>query len=144
MQQYLWPEIAIASVCIPRNTEANMSPESLEAQPLASLEEWDDDVRSRYDPERKKDEFRQFTQTAPPGVREFYRQNHTHQTLDFVVSKKREYGTLDRRRMSIWGALEYLNTLVDESDPDTDLSQKGRASFSSKRAGASAAPDIDG
>ena len=25
--------------------------------------------------------------------------------------------------MGIWEALEYLNTLVDESDPDTDLSQ---------------------
>ena len=25
--------------------------------------------------------------------------------------------------MSIWEALEYLNTLVDDSDPDTDLSQ---------------------
>jgi len=25
--------------------------------------------------------------------------------------------------MSVWEALEYLNTLVDDSDPDTDLSQ---------------------
>jgi hypothetical protein len=25
--------------------------------------------------------------------------------------------------MGIWEALEYLNTLVDDSDPDTDLSQ---------------------
>ena len=28
-----------------------------------------------------------------------------------------------RRRMGIWEAMEFLNTLVDDSDPDTDLSQ---------------------
>jgi inositol oxygenase len=56
-------------------------------------------------------------------VREFYRLNHTHQTREFVRRKKRQYLTLDRRRMGIWEALEYLNTLVDDSDPDTDLSQ---------------------
>ena len=79
-----------------------MSPKSLEAQPLASLEDWDDDVRKRYDPDRPKEAFRQFTQDAPPGVREFYRQNHTFQTRDFVLEKKRQYLGLTRRRMGIW------------------------------------------
>ena len=87
------------------------------------LEQWDDFVSERYDPNRKAEDFRKFDDSAPAGVREFYRSNHAHQTRDFAVGKKREYGTLDRRRMSIWEALEYLNTLVDESDPDTDLSQ---------------------
>jgi len=100
-----------------------MSTESLAIQPLTSLDEWDDHVRDRYDPNKPKDAFRQYTDTTRPGVREFYRQNHTQQTLAFVLAKKKEYGTLDRRRMGIWEALEYLNTLVDESDPDTDLSQ---------------------
>ena len=56
-------------------------------------------------------------------MREFYRLNHTHQTRDFVLGKKREYLTLDRRRMGVWEAMEYLNALVDDSDPDTGLSQ---------------------
>ena len=60
---------------------------------------------------------------APPVVREFYRLNHTNQTRDFALAKRREYGTLDRRQMGIWEAMEFLNTLVDDSDPDTDLSQ---------------------
>jgi inositol oxygenase len=90
--------------------------------PLANLEQWDDFVKDRYDPERKKEEFRQYDD-APAGVREFYRLNHTHQTRAFVEQKKREYLALDKRRMSIWEAMEYLNTLVDDSDPDTDLSQ---------------------
>ena len=68
-------------------------------------------------------EFRQHTMEAPPVVQEFYRLNHTYQTRDFVQQKKREYMPLNKRRMGIWQAMEYLNTLVDDSDPDTDLSQ---------------------
>ncbi len=60
---------------------------------------------------------------ANPKVTEFYRQNHEFQTLDFVLAKKAEYGKLDRGQKSIWEAADYLNTLVDDSDPDTDLSQ---------------------
>ncbi len=87
------------------------------------LEQWDDFVSERYDPNRKAEDFRKFDDSAPAGVREFYRLNHTNQTRDFVLAKKGEFGSRDRRRMGIWEALEYLNTLVDESDPDTDLSQ---------------------
>jgi inositol oxygenase len=91
--------------------------------PLENLEQWDDFVKDRYDPNRKHDEFRRHTAEAPPVVQEFYRLNHTYQTRDFVLQKKREYLPLDKRRMGIWQAMEYLNTLVDDSDPDTNLSQ---------------------
>jgi inositol oxygenase len=91
--------------------------------PLESLEQWDDFVKDRYDPGKKHDEFRKYDVEAPPVVREFYRQNHTHQTRDFVLQKKREYLPLNKRRMSVWEAMNYLNTLVDDSDPDTNLSQ---------------------
>src|ERR1051326_6620846 len=90
--------------------------------PLENLEQWDDFVASRYDPDKPTDAFRDYENTTP-GVREFYRLNHTHQTRDFAQQKKREYGGLAKRKMAIWEALEYLNTLVDDSDPDTDLSQ---------------------
>src|SRR5438552_2393794 len=91
--------------------------------PLESLEQWDDFVKDRYDPNKKQDEFRKFTKEAPPVVQEFYRQNHAYQTRDFVQQKKREYLPLNKRRMGIWEAMEYLNTVVDDSDPDTNLSQ---------------------
>lgn len=58
-----------------------------------------------------------------PPIAEFYRQNHTRQTVAFVLWKEREYGALARGRRGIQEAVDYLNTLVDESDPDTDLSQ---------------------
>ena len=91
--------------------------------PLDNLEQWDDFVKARYDPNRKTEEFRQFTADAPEGIREFYRQNHTGQTLAFVLAKKQEYLPLRKRRMGVWEALEELNVIVDDSDPDTDLSQ---------------------
>jgi len=91
--------------------------------PLQNLEQWDDFVGQRYQPDKNQEEFRKYDDSTPPGVREFYRLNHTHQTVDFVREKKQQYLAKQRGRMSIWEALDYLNTLVDESDPDTDLSQ---------------------
>jgi inositol oxygenase len=83
----------------------------------------EDFARDRYDPNRKQDDFRDHTDRAAPVVREFYRLNHAQQTRDFVLRKKREYLPLNQRRMGIWTAMEFLNTLVDDSDPDTNLSQ---------------------
>jgi len=91
--------------------------------PLLGLEEWDDEVKERYRPGKAKEEFRDYGDTVPPRVREFYRLNHINQTYDFVMQKREEYLSLNRREMGIWEAMEYLNTLVDDSDPDTDLSQ---------------------
>ena len=65
--------------------------------------------------------FRQYPTEGP--IYEFYRQNHAAQTRELVLAKKRQYLTLDRRVMGIWEALELLDTLVDESDPDTRLTQ---------------------
>ena len=56
-------------------------------------------------------------------VREFYRQNHQHQTLEFVKAKKAEFLSFKRQAMTPWAALDYLNTLVDDSDPDIALPQ---------------------
>jgi inositol oxygenase len=102
--------------------------------PLTGLEEWEDFLKVRYpeeqtqpfkatDPEKKKEQFRNYEADARPTVREFYRLNHQHQSYDFVQAKKKDFLALNRRQMGIWEAMEYLNTLVDDSDPDTDLTQ---------------------
>ena len=88
-----------------------------------TIVDWDQDVRERYDPNRTKDQFRQYNDSTPPVVREFYRENHQNQTLGFVLAKEREYGSLNHGRMGIWEAMERLDALVDDSDPDTSLSQ---------------------
>jgi inositol oxygenase len=72
------------------------------------------------------DAFRDWA-SAPPGVRELYRQNHARQTLDFVRGKREEYLPLRRGRMGVWRAFDALAELVDESDPDLGLSQQGHA-----------------
>ena len=75
------------------------------------------------DPNKKTEQFRDYEADARPGVREFYRLNHRHQTYEFARAKRQQYLSLNRCEMGIWEAAEYLNTLVDDSDPDTDLSQ---------------------
>ncbi|HUS08566.1 MAG TPA: inositol oxygenase family protein [Bryobacteraceae bacterium] len=91
--------------------------------PLENLGQWDDFVKDRYDPNKTQADFRKYDNTTPPVVREFYRQNHTLQTRDCVLEKKRQYAGLNKGELGVWEAMEYLNTLVDDSDPDTDLSQ---------------------
>lgn len=67
--------------------------------------------------------YRNYDKPEIDRVREFYRQNHQHQTLDFVRAKKAQWLRFDRQTMTPWAALDYLNTLVDESDPDITLPQ---------------------
>ena len=106
-----------------------------ENTPLQSLDEWEDFVKERYpdpaaatefkatDPDKKQEEFRNYEVDARPTVREFYRLNHLHQTHGFALAKRKEFLGLNRMKMSIWEAAEYLNQLVDDSDPDTDMTQ---------------------
>lgn len=108
-------------------------PASIDANPapLKSIDEWDDFMKERYpeaDPSRIStnkpvEAFRNYEAPARSTVREFYRLNHTHQTCDFVLAKEQQYKPLNQREMSIWEAMEFLNTLVDDSDPDTDFTQ---------------------
>jgi len=78
---------------------------------------------SRYKEGKAEEEFRQYDATAVPRVARFYRNNHERMTVDYVLRKEAEYFGLTRGKKSIWEAAEFLNALVDESDPDTDLSQ---------------------
>jgi inositol oxygenase len=100
-----------------------------EARPLASLDEWENDLLQRYpDPDtiaasKSSSEFRNYDAPARDSVREFYRLNHTYQTCRFVQKKREEFLKFDKREMSVWDAFTFLNELVDDSDPDTDLDQ---------------------
>lgn len=100
-----------------------------EINPLGSLDEWEDDVLQRYpDPEtiakeKSKDEYRNYDDPARDTVREFYRLNHTHQSYEFVQQKRKDFLQFNRKEMTIWEAFNFLNQLVDDSDPDTDLDQ---------------------
>jgi inositol oxygenase len=108
-----------------------------ETKPAAmGVDEWEDFLKERYpepqsgtepfratNPDKRKEEFRNYEANARPSVREFYRLNHRHQTYQFGQNKRKEFLALNRKQMSVWEALDYLNMLIDDSDPDTDLSQ---------------------
>ena len=89
------------------------------------MDMWEDDLLKRYpqDTHKEKSEFRNYEDPARDTVKEFYRQNHIYQTYDFVQQKHREFLPLNKKRMTLWEAVEFLNTLVDDSDPDIDLDQ---------------------
>src|SRR5207237_2864559 len=118
------------------------------------LEDWEDFLEARYPAgaaaapgprlatEKKAEAFRDYKADVRPSVREFYQLNHRHQTLDFVLTKKNEYLPLRKRRMGIWEAMEFLNTLVDDSDPDTDLSQIEHLLQTSEAVRAAGKPDL--
>lgn len=67
-------------------------------------------------------------------IRDFYAEQHTQMTYDFVKRMERKYAELpdlgDETRppplqMSAWDSLVFLDQLVDNSDPDTESSQPG-------------------
>src|SRR6202451_1178253 len=94
--------------------------------PLRRLEDWEDFVAVRYlaPGEKPRGDYRNYDNPARDTVRDFYRLNHRHQTYDFVREKKREFLRLDRRPRTVREALDFLDTLVDDSDPDISLSQR--------------------
>lgn len=100
-----------------------------ENTPLKNLDEWEDDLLQRYpDPEsiatsKSTNEYRNYDTPQRDTVKEFYRLNHKYQTYDFVMEKRENFLKFDKKEMSIWPAFEFLNQLVDDSDPDTDLDQ---------------------
>jgi inositol oxygenase len=100
-----------------------------ESVPLKNLDEWEDDLLRRYpDPDtiataKATDAYRNYDNPERDTVREFYRLNHQYQTYDFVLEKRTDFLRFDKKEMHVWDAFQFLNQLVDDSDPDTDLDQ---------------------
>lgn len=98
-----------------------------EINPLQRIAQWEDDVLERYPepgrPFKSKEEYRDYDNPVRETVKEFYRLNHKYQTYDFVQEKKKEFLRFSRKELKVWDAMEFLNTLVDDSDPDIELDQ---------------------
>lgn len=96
---------------------------------------WNDE--SEFDANKDKTQFRQY-EDACDRVKGFYKEQHgtrlilrysndlrrlisshtENQTMAFNINVRVQFKTQKRARMSVWEAMEMLNTLVDESDPD--------------------------
>ncbi|KAF4999552.1 hypothetical protein FDECE_11473 [Fusarium decemcellulare] len=79
---------------------------------------------SKFDADKDKTQFRQYDE-ACDRVKSFYREQHEKQTVAYNISARVRFNSAARKReeMTVWEAIEKLNTLIDESDPDTDVSQ---------------------
>lgn len=67
--------------------------------------------------------FRNYEAHASDPIAQFYRANHQHQTLAFSQQKLAQYAPLTHCEMGTWDAIQQLDAIVDDSDPDTELSQ---------------------
>jgi len=106
MQDLATPIEALNDLCLAPKSEVAVTPAQPEQEFIKTKEEY----RNYADPKRDT-------------VREFYRLNHTYQTYEFVLAKEKEFLQLNRKELKPWDAMEFLNTLVDDSDPDTNLDQ---------------------
>jgi inositol oxygenase len=101
-------------------TASTIPPAQIEAGD-SSLEE---STWNPTDPNKSKNEFRNYVDSHRQAtVRAFYEANHKNQTYDFVISQNENFSKLDKMQMGIWEAAEFLNEIVDDSDPDTNLTQ---------------------
>ncbi|SPQ25017.1 69110d06-95a9-47ba-8abe-37940eb0f18e [Thermothielavioides terrestris] len=82
------------------------------------------DAESRFDAEKDKAAFRRYAD-ACERVKNFYAEHHAKQTVAYNLAARERFYSPSRPRleMTIWEAIEKLNTLIDDSDPDTELSQ---------------------
>ncbi|XP_030378585.1 inositol oxygenase [Scaptodrosophila lebanonensis] len=75
--------------------------------------------------DKNPSKFRDYTVDAADPlkerVRQTYRQMHLNQTVDFVMGRRNRWLKFNTMKMTVREALEKLNDLVDESDPDLDL-----------------------
>jgi inositol oxygenase len=77
---------------------------------------------SEFDKSKDKTGFRQY-EDACDRVKNFYQEQHTKQTVAYNLKARHDFHSKTRAEMTVWEAMEKLNTLIDESDPDTSLSQ---------------------
>lgn len=77
---------------------------------------------SKFDEGKDKSQFRDYD-GACDRVKNFYKEQHEKQTVAYNLKARLRFKSHVRARMTVWEALMKLNTLIDQSDPDTELSQ---------------------
>jgi len=89
-----------------------------------------DEKKALHDEElgKPKATFRNYVNSAQQErVSKFYAEQHREMSYDVVKRLESKYNGLEMEKLGVWEAMEYLSTLVDKSDPDTDLSQMQHA-----------------
>ncbi|ETO26203.1 hypothetical protein RFI_10933 [Reticulomyxa filosa] len=76
------------------------------------------------DPNKKESEFRNYaTGKRQETVQNFYKEQHTKMTYEVALKKREEHLKFNKCVMTVWDMIHYLDQVVDDSDPDTNLTQ---------------------
>ncbi|KAF8148521.1 myo-inositol oxygenase [Mycena galopus ATCC 62051] len=105
-------------MCMPDNFDAIS--DAVDEVNILKGKNWNE--AAQFDAEKDKTQFRQY-EDACDRVKNFYKEQHEKQTMEFNIKMRVNMRKTVRARMGIWEAMEKLNTLVDDSDPDTALTQ---------------------
>lgn len=81
--------------------------------------------------------------SAPELVRETYRKMHTFQTVKFALEMREKWGKYNFCEMTVMEALDKLNDLVDESDPDFESMSNNFHAFQTAELLRKYHPDLD-
>ena len=111
------------------------------ANVLTHIDDWEAHAVAKYVLKKSEEEFRDYTNTSKDCVKKFYKENHENQTLAFVKRKKEEYSRLNKKVMSVQVAMDLLEKIIDDSDPDTEASQIVHAYQTAERARLDGRPD---
>jgi len=108
--------IVLAGVCLVLFTFLRLA--------LAKKKQLSEEEFETVDPEKKKEEFRNYADSArQERVENFYKEQHTRQDYKFVMGMRERHLKFDKCVKTVWEMAEYLDKVVDDSDPDTDLTQ---------------------
>lgn len=88
----------------------------------SSNTDWLDNSSSQILNLKRSRQYRQY-ELAIDRVNLFYKEQHERQTVAYNIQARINFKTKTRDKMTVWDALIKLNNLLDESDPDTELSQ---------------------
>jgi len=103
----------------PEHQQHNMENSLLKSTEFAS----EDSSFNPVNEAKKEEEFRNYVNgPRQRRVSNFYLENHSRQTFDFVTSTK-DRMKFDKMKLTIWEAFKILNEVVDDSDPDTNFTQ---------------------
>ncbi|KAF2100276.1 inositol oxygenase [Rhizodiscina lignyota] len=102
--------------------EVNVLKAALKGKDGGAVQEKDIYSQSEFDAEKDKTQFRQYEE-ACDRVKNFYREQHEKQTVAYNLKARNDFKSQTRAEMTVWEAMEKLNSLIDESDPDTSLGQ---------------------
>ncbi|KAI9695305.1 MAG: hypothetical protein M1820_008712 [Bogoriella megaspora] len=102
--------------------EVNVLKAALKTKQANAAQEKDIYEKTKFDANKDKVQFRLYEE-ACDRVKNFYREQHEKQTVAYNLKARNDFRSKTRAEMTVWEAMEKLNTLIDESDPDTSLSQ---------------------